>query len=74
MTELSLERYNITKPKVLRNASPAVLYEGALTHETGSAITNTGALVVRSGEKNRTQPRGQANRGTPGQRRRHLVG
>ena len=56
MAEFSLERYKITKPAVLRNASPAVLYEEALTHETGSAITSTGALVVRSGEKTGRSP------------------
>ena len=56
MAEFSLERYKITKPAVLRNASPAVLYEEALTHETGSAITSTGALVVRSGAKTGRSP------------------
>lgn len=56
MAEFSLERYNITKPAILRNASPAVLYEEALTHETGSAITSTGALVVRSGAKTGRSP------------------
>ena len=56
MAEFSLERYNITQPAILRNASPAVLYEEALTHETGSAITNAGALVVRSGAKTGRSP------------------
>ena len=56
MTGINLERYNITRPFVLRNASPAVLYEEALTYETGSTITSTGALIVRSGEKTGRSP------------------
>ena len=47
MAEISLERYNITRPTILRNASPSVLYEEALANETGSAITSTGALAKR---------------------------
>ena len=56
MAELNLDRYNITKPIILRNASPATLYEEALTHETGSVITSTGALAVLSGEKTGRSP------------------
>lgn len=56
MTGINLERYNITRPFILRNASPAVLYEEALTYETGSTITSTGALIVRSGEKTGRSP------------------
>lgn len=47
--DLSLE--GITAKKVLRNAPPAKLYEEALRNETGSAISNTGALMVYSGKK-----------------------
>lgn len=41
----------------LRNISPAKLYEEALTHEVGSAISSTGALIVSSGEKTGRSPK-----------------
>jgi phosphoenolpyruvate carboxykinase (ATP) len=53
--DLSLE--GITAKKVLRNAPPAKLYEEALRNETGSAISNTGALMVYSGEKTGRSPK-----------------
>lgn len=56
MSPISLEKYHITNPNILRNCSPAVLYEEALKRETGSAITNTGALAVRSGAKTGRSP------------------
>jgi phosphoenolpyruvate carboxykinase (ATP) len=42
---------------VLRNASPAKLYEEALKHEEGSAISSAGALVVSSGKKTGRSPK-----------------
>jgi phosphoenolpyruvate carboxykinase (ATP) len=53
--DLSLE--GITAKKVSRNAPPAKLYEEALRNETGSAISNTGALMVYSGEKTGRSPK-----------------
>ena len=53
---LSLESYGIQVNDVLRNATPAVLYEHALTYETGSAISDHGALMVRSGRKTGRSP------------------
>lgn len=53
--DLSLE--GITAKKVLRNAPPAKLYEEALKNETGSAISDTGALMVYSGEKTGRSPK-----------------
>jgi phosphoenolpyruvate carboxykinase (ATP) len=56
MNAISLEKYHITNQNILRNSSPAVLYEEALKRETGSVITNTGALAVQSGPKTGRSP------------------
>jgi phosphoenolpyruvate carboxykinase (ATP) len=52
----SLEQYDITVERVLRNASPAVLYEQALRFEQGSAISDEGALICSSGPKTGRSP------------------
>ncbi|SVC85071.1 uncharacterized protein METZ01_LOCUS337925, partial [marine metagenome] len=41
----NLENYEINVPQILRNAAPARLYEEALRYESGSAISDVGALV-----------------------------
>ena len=56
MEPFSLEAYGITGPEILRNPSPATLYELALAHEPGTAISSTGALIARSGEKTGRSP------------------
>lgn len=43
--------------RIYRNVSVAVLYEEALKHEEGSAITSTGALATTSGAKTGRSPR-----------------
>ncbi len=55
--KFSLEAHGIHVDTVIRNASPAVLYERALRHEKGSAITATGALVAMSGTKTGRSPK-----------------
>ncbi len=45
----SLANHGITVTEVLRNPSPARLYELGLQREKGTAITSTGALVALSG-------------------------
>jgi phosphoenolpyruvate carboxykinase (ATP) len=52
----SLEKHHITVEQVIRNASPAVLYEAALRYEKGSAISSTGALIAMSGKKTGRSP------------------
>jgi phosphoenolpyruvate carboxykinase (ATP) len=52
----SLEQYDINVERVLRNASPAVLYEQALRFEQGSAISDEGALICSSGAKTGRSP------------------
>ncbi|KAJ3023584.1 UNVERIFIED_CONTAM: Protein kinase C-like 1, partial [Siphonaria sp. JEL0065] len=44
-----------SKP-IIRNASTAVLYEEALAHEKGSALTSSGALALNSGAKKGRSP------------------
>ncbi|EHQ52140.1 phosphoenolpyruvate carboxykinase [Ectothiorhodospira sp. PHS-1] len=53
----SLQQHGISVAKVLRNPSPAVLYEEALAHEHGSAISATGALIAKSGAKTGRSPK-----------------
>lgn len=52
----SLEQHRIHVANVIRNASPAALYEAALRNERGTAITATGALVALSGAKTGRSP------------------
>jgi phosphoenolpyruvate carboxykinase (ATP) len=51
----SLERYALTTD-VVRNPSPAVLYELALRNEKGTQIAASGALVAMSGTKTGRSP------------------
>jgi phosphoenolpyruvate carboxykinase (ATP) len=53
----SLKEHGITVERVFRNASPPMLYEAALRHERGTAISATGALVAMSGSKTGRSPR-----------------
>ena len=46
-----LTPYGIHCQTILRNASPAILYEEALLYETDSAVSNTGELIVSFSEK-----------------------
>lgn len=48
---------NISVKRILRNLSPAKLYEEALRNEQGSAISSAGALVVSSGSKTGRSPK-----------------
>lgn len=57
MTEVfSLEKHGIDVRTIIRNASPAALYEAGLQNEKGTAIASTGALVALSGEKTGRSP------------------
>ena len=52
----SLEQYGIHVGQIIRNPSPALLYEFALRNERGTAITASGALVAMSGARTGRSP------------------
>ena len=56
-TDFSLAKYDINVHRIIRNASPAQLYEMALRNEAGSAISSTGALIAMSGDKTGRSPK-----------------
>ncbi len=51
-----LDKHGIRVTDVIRNPHPPVLYELALRHEKGSAITASGSLVAMSGAKTGRSP------------------
>lgn len=53
---MNLLKHDIKVKDILRNPSPAQFYEEAIKHDSGSAITNKGALVVRSGKRTGRSP------------------
>ena len=53
---MDLSTYEIAVERVLRNPSPAVLYEAAVRHD-GGAISSTGALIAMSGVKTGRSPK-----------------
>ncbi len=57
MQQFNLRGQGIRSPEILRNATPARPYEAALTHEAGTAISATGALIALSGEKTGRSPK-----------------
>ena len=52
----SLKRHHIDVKNIVRNARPATLYQEALDYEEEAAIADSGALMVRSGEKTGRSP------------------
>ena len=54
--ELELSSYGINVQQVIRNASPAILYEESVTREH-AAITSAGALINLYGEKTGRSPK-----------------
>ncbi|MBT8231287.1 MAG: phosphoenolpyruvate carboxykinase (ATP) [Saprospiraceae bacterium] len=53
----NLKIYEIDVEDILRNSSVPVLYEIGLRNEKGTAISDTGALLVYSGEKTGRSPK-----------------
>ncbi|MBS9778149.1 MAG: phosphoenolpyruvate carboxykinase (ATP) [Gammaproteobacteria bacterium] len=54
---INLSQYGIATEIVLRNPSPAKLYQESILHENGSTISSTGALIAFSGEKTGRSPK-----------------
>lgn len=55
--DFSLEKYEISVQRIIRNAPPARLYEHGLRNEAGTAIASSGALIAMSGEKTGRSPK-----------------
>ncbi|MGB0384542.1 MAG: phosphoenolpyruvate carboxykinase (ATP) [Ardenticatenaceae bacterium] len=55
-TTFTLTPYQIDVTNIVRNAKPPVLYEEALAHEREAALADSGAIMVRSGEKTGRSP------------------
>ncbi|MBA2661607.1 MAG: phosphoenolpyruvate carboxykinase (ATP) [Bradymonadaceae bacterium] len=56
MSKIEVKQHGILAPAVVRNAPAAVLYEQAIKHESGTAISASGALVSYSGAKTGRSP------------------
>ena len=57
MSDFSLKTHGITVTNILRNASPAILYEEAILNELESKISCAGALLAYSGLKTGRSPK-----------------
>ena len=57
MTEFLLTQHKIEVTNIIRNAMPPGLYEEAIENEIGAAIADSGAIMVRSGEKTGRSPK-----------------
>jgi len=57
MTAFSLAAQGITVANVMRNTTPAILYELAVQSEPGTAVAANGALIALSGAKTGRSPK-----------------
>lgn len=57
MSEFSLKSHGIEVKRILRNPSPASLYEEAIRADPGTTISDTGALIAYSGDKTGRSPK-----------------
>ena len=56
MSNIDLSKHDISVKNIIRNPAPARFYEDAVKYDRGSAITNNGSLVVRSGKRTGRSP------------------
>ncbi|MEM6644967.1 MAG: phosphoenolpyruvate carboxykinase (ATP) [Bacteroidota bacterium] len=57
MSTFSLAESGISVANLVRNATPAKLYEEAVRYDEGTAIAQSGAIMLRSGEKTGRSPK-----------------
>jgi len=57
MSETPLSTYGLPNETVLRNLSPAALYEEAIRFDKGASIADSGALIAYSGGKTGRSPK-----------------
>ncbi len=55
--DFSLEKYELTVERIIRNAPPSRLYEHGLRNEAGTAIASSGGIIAMSGEKTGRSPK-----------------
>ncbi|WP_420644608.1 phosphoenolpyruvate carboxykinase (ATP) [Candidatus Leptofilum sp.] len=53
---INLKQYGIEVTNIVRNAVPAALYKEAILNEAEAAVADSGAIMVRSGEKTGRSP------------------
>ncbi len=56
MNRVDLTKHGINVERVLRNPSPATLYQEAMARDKKTAISDTGALIAYSGDKTGRSP------------------
>ncbi len=56
LIHFNLKEYGIDVTTIVRNASPARLYEEAILYDEGAAVSSTGAIMLRSGTKTGRSP------------------
>jgi|GEM_PF-2273396 len=57
MSDTLLTPYGLPNETVLRNLSPAALYEEAIRYDKGASIADSGALIAYSGDKTGRSPK-----------------
>ena len=60
----NLQDYEIDVETVLRNVSPAELYQEALRYEKHATLSDTGALIAYSGDKTGRSPPARHSHGS----------
>ena len=74
MSTFDLSAHGITVEDIRRNLAPSMLYEEAIRNETGTTISDSGALIAYSGEKTGRSPKDKRVVQQPSTENGRLVG